>query len=436
MVFTWNFLALLFGYAVILGLIRDSGNLGLLISLGLFGLWAADFHLNRKQPPFRAERRIALPVYQDQNAPVELVITNTLRRTVKLEYRDEPPFEIRVSGPGCRGRILLTPGQSVRISYSVAAAKRGKFAFGVLNLKSPGLLHLYQRVEKIPIEERTLEVYPDLSHISDRGVPPVVSSEFSGLHRQRVIAMAGEFAQIREYTCGDDFRKINWKVTAHTGKPVVNQFEPEKDQHVFLAIDSGRLLFDQSDEENNRLDHILDSALLLSYNIINSGDLLGALSFNTKVDRYLPAGKGRRHLQALIREFFDLQALMVESDYREAFRFWQGKVNKRCLLFVYTDITDAESSKELIDNLKLASRRHLVVCVLLQKEYLGAVMAEPLMTEATAYLKATAWELHTEREALKQLLALNGIKVLEVNAANIRRSVVEHYLYLKHSGLF
>jgi uncharacterized protein (DUF58 family) len=436
MIFTWNFLALLFGYTVILGFFADGRGWDLIISLGLFGAWAADCYLNRKQPPFRAERRIALPIYQHQTARVELVITNPLHRAVQLEYRDEPPFEIRVTDSGYRGRILLAPGESVRLFYSIVSAKRGKFTFGDLNLKSPGLLRLYQRVEKLPLEERMLEVYPDLSQIGDRRSPPLIPSGFSGFHRQRVIAMAGEFAQIREYSCGDDFRKLNWKVTAHTGKPVVNQFEPEKDQPVFLALDTGRLLFDQSDGENNRLDYILDSALRVSYTIINSGDLLGALSFNAKVDRYLPAGKGRGHLQALIREFFDLQAAMVESDYREAFRFWQGKVNKRCLLFVYTDVTDAESSRELIENLKLVSRRHLVVCVLLRKEYLGAVMAEPLVTETTAYLKATAWELQTERETLKQLLTLNGIKVLEVSAANIRRSVVEHYLYLKHSGLF
>jgi uncharacterized protein (DUF58 family) len=436
MVFTWSFIILLLSYGILLGLIKGSGRLGLGIALGLFGLWAIDFYLARKQPRFQAERRIALPIYQHQTAQVELVITNPLRRPIRVEYRDEPPFEVQVLNNKNRGRIQLAPDEPVRINYRLVSAKRGKYAFGVLNLKFPGPLHLYQRVEKLSCGERILEVYPDLSTIGDQRMQQVIPSELSGLHRQHVVKMAGEFAQIREYTCGDDFRKINWKVTAHTGKPVVNQFEPEKDQHVFLAIDTGRLLFDQSNQETNRLDYILDSALLLSYNIISRGDLLGAFSFNAKVERYLPVGKGRHHLQSLIREFFDLQALMVESDYREAFRFWQSKINKRCLLFVYTDISDAESSRELINNLKLISRRHLVVCVLLKKEYLTAVMEEPLQTEADAYLKATAWELHTERETLKQLLALNGIKVLEVSAANIRRSVVEHYLYLKQSGLF
>ena len=45
-----------------------------------------------------------------------------------------------------------------------------------------------------------------------------------------------EFWQLREYLPGDDYRKINWKVTAHVGKPILNEYRPEKDQNVYLSL--------------------------------------------------------------------------------------------------------------------------------------------------------------------------------------------------------
>jgi uncharacterized protein (DUF58 family) len=435
MYFTWNFIILLFSYAGLLRFFPRAAPVGWWLLPALFGLWLLDLLITLKQPRPTAERVWITPAYQNQTARVTITITNPLRRQLRLQYQDEPPFAVTPGALPPKGRLTVPPGAAAPVTYTIACPQRGRFRFGVLNLKYPGVFQLYQRIERLPLENASLEVYPDLAKISQTPAMSGLKSETPGVHRRRILWMSGEFAQLREYTGGDDYRKINWNVTAHLGKPIVNEFEPEKDQQVYLLFDTGRLLFDPTIGQNHsRLDYMLDSALLLAYNIIAWGDLVGALSFNAQVERYLPAGKGHHHLQLLVQSLFDLQPAMVESDYREAFSFWQSKANKRCLLFIYTDLTDAESSRELIDCLKLISRRHLVVCVLLQKEYLPTVLEQPLADETAAYLKATAWELRKERENLIQLLSLSGIKVLEVTTANIRQVVAAHYHFLKRRG--
>lgn len=438
MVFTWLFIVLLTVYAGLALLIPEVQSLFLPVIGGVFGLWWIDFWLTRHQPQLTAERIFELPAYQGQPHRWELAIGNPAPRRIRVIVQDEPPFEVEVTDPAkLKKTITVPPRETARFSYTLLAPFRGIFTFGRINLRYPGPLFLYNHTLRLNSAHQTLEVYPDLSRINNDRIPARIDSAESGIHRQRLFKMAGEFAQIREYTSGDDFRKINWKVTAHMGKPVVNQFEPEKDQTVYLMLDSGRLLFDQANTTpRNRMDYILDSALLLAYNIMARGDAVGAVGFNSRVERFLPAGKGRHHTQLLVRQLFDIQATPVESDYAEAFRFWQAKVNRRCLLFVYTDISDVESSRELINHLKWAGRRHRVVCVLLKREFLTSVMEQPLRDESAAYLKATAWELHRERENLIRLLQLSGIGILEVSTEGISRTVVEHYQYLKQSGLF
>jgi uncharacterized protein (DUF58 family) len=435
MYFTWNFIFLLFGYAGILWGFPQMASVGWWLLPVLFGFWLLDLLITRRQPRLIAERVMITPAYQHQASCITLKITNPLRRRLRLYYQDEPPFAAKLDATLPQGRLTIAPGAAVSVTYTITCRQRGRFDFGVLNLKYPGALQLYQRLERLSLDHAAIEFYPDLAKISQTPTASGLASEMAGVHRRRMFWPSGEFAQLREYVGGDDYRKINWNVTAHLGKPVVNEFEPEKDQQIYLLFDTGRLLFDQAvDHYQSRMDYMLDSGLLLAYHIIGWGDRVGALSFNAQPDRYLPAGKGPHHLQLLVQKFFDLQPVMVESDYREAFRFWQSKVNKRCLLFVYTDLTDGESSRELIDRLKLVSRRHLVVCVLLQKEYLTTVLEQPLGDETAAYLKATAWELRRERTDLIQLLSLSGIKVLEVTPVNIRQVVVAHYHFLKRRG--
>jgi uncharacterized protein (DUF58 family) len=435
MYFTWNFLFLLFGYAGLLWALPQATPLGWWLTPLLLGLWLLDWQSARKQPRLTAERIFNTPAYQNQVSQVVINITNPLRRQLRLEYKDEPPFAVTFGEQLPHGRVIIPPGGVISVAYPITCPQRGRFDFGVLNLKYPGAWRLYQQIEQLSLKNAVLEVYPNLAKISQPPAGSSLKSVTPGTYQRRMFWSSGEFAQIREYISGDDYRKINWKGSAHLGKPVVNEFEPDQDRQVYLLFDTGRLLFDKvTGATQSRLDYILDSGLLLAYNIMTWGDQFGALSFNARAERYLPAGKGRHHLQLLVKTFFDLQPVMVESDYREAFSFWQSKVNKRCLLFVYTDLADAESARELITNLILIGRRHLVVCVILRQEYLAVTLAQPLQDEASAYLKATAWELRRERADLIQLLSLNGIKVLEVTSTNIRQTVAEYYYFLKRQG--
>jgi hypothetical protein len=62
--------------------------------------------------------------------------------------------------------------------------------------------------------------------------------------------------------------------------------------------------------------------------------------------------------------------------------------------------------------------------------------AVPVTNIDQLYKKGVALELQSERERLKKLLTGRGVKVLTTDAESIRRSAVQHYMYLKNKGLF
>src|SRR5215212_4155386 len=61
---------------------------------------------------------------------------------------------------------------------------------------------------------------------------------YSGRHRSRTKGGAGEFADYREYSEGEDLRRLDWKVLARTGRAYVRLFEDETNLLCTVAIDA------------------------------------------------------------------------------------------------------------------------------------------------------------------------------------------------------
>ncbi len=71
-----------------------------------------------------------------------------------------------------------------------------------------------------------------------------VEGTFMGYHQSRQLGGAGEFVDFREYTGGEDLRRLDWKVLARTGKAFVRLHEEETNLTCTLVIDaSGSMRF-------------------------------------------------------------------------------------------------------------------------------------------------------------------------------------------------
>jgi uncharacterized protein (DUF58 family) len=133
----------------------------------------------------------------------------------------------------------LAAGSSVKHNYALRCSRRGVYEVGPLVAVAGDPLGLTQR-ESVVAESFELLVHPRVELVSDRPLtrqfedppirPPVSKPWPSGL----------EFYGMREYTPGDDLRRIVWRASARTGKIMVREAEQGITDHITLMVDTDR----------------------------------------------------------------------------------------------------------------------------------------------------------------------------------------------------
>ncbi len=65
----------------------------------------------------------------------------------------------------------------------------------------------------------------------------LVNTLFSGEYHSVFKGQGMEFAEVREYAPGDEYRTIDWNVSARMGHPYVKKYKEERELTVLFAVD-------------------------------------------------------------------------------------------------------------------------------------------------------------------------------------------------------
>ena len=110
-----------------------------------------------------------------------------------------------------------------------------------------------------------------------------------------------DFVDVREYTPGDDVRRIDWNVSARLRKTFIKRHVEERELTVVLLVDlSASGHFGTSGMTKRELAAELAGTLAMS--AIRNNDRVGLILFTGEVEHYLPPRKTRQHVQRLLRD--------------------------------------------------------------------------------------------------------------------------------------
>ncbi len=359
---------------------------------------------------------------------VTLRIVSASPRLLRLEVADAPPASF--DSAGHRASVALAPGAEARLEYEVRPRARGRASFGDLHLRATGPLGLAARQWKVPLA-REVRVYPDLRALAS--LPGATRPE-AGRTRARGHREGREFAALRSYVPGDDVRSIDWKATARRGAPVVRDWQPERNQTLWLLLDCGRHLSARLADGRTKLDHVVDAALALARAAAERGDRAGAVLFGAEVDRVVPPAGGRAQLAPLAAALHLAEARVEESDYAAAFDALDARQRRRALVVVFTDLADPDTSALLLARAAQLRRRHLVlVAAVADSEIADAAAARP-RDEEEAFVRAAAETILDEREQATRRLQASGVRVESVPARELAAAVVGRYADAKARG--
>jgi uncharacterized protein (DUF58 family) len=143
-----------------------------------------------------------------------------------------------------------------------------------------------------------------------------------------------EFEQIKEYVQGDDLRTINWKATAKKNTLMVNQFQDEKSQSVYMAIDKGRVM-QMPFNGLSLLDYAINSTLVLSNVILKNK--IKVFSLSLKVENRVFAERRGSQMQKILETFINIKTDFFESDYSRLYVDIKKNINQRSLIILYTN---------------------------------------------------------------------------------------------------
>ena len=383
---------------------------------------ADDLRINRVFDPVlsvRAWNRISLQI---ENDGVEAV-SGTIR--------DEPPagFDATERQFG----LEIAPGEQIRLEYTVRPRERGsdEFLGTALRIRCP--LGLSERQVWLPTEE-PVRVYPNVLALKEFDLLRQKGRlREIGIRRSRIRGLGTEFESLRQYTEGDDYRKIDWKATARKGDVMVRQYEQERNQSVLICIDIGRHMLSEVNGVR-KLDHVLDSLLMLANAANLAGDLVGLLVYADNVRRFLPPRKGREQVGLVIEACHDLVAEPVESDFAGAMAYLSQRWHRRSLMVTFTDCEDADRARDLLAAFIPVARRHLSLLCRVTDPRIHEVERAPVVAVRDMYSKAAASLLSEDSRAALALISNAGVHVLDAEPQELASALVNYYFTVKERG--
>jgi uncharacterized protein (DUF58 family) len=264
-----------------------------------------------------------------------------------------------------------------------------------------------------------------------------VDSLFGGDYHSAFKGQGMDFAEVREYTPGDDVRSIDWNVSARVGEPYVKLFQEERELRVILAVDISRS-GEFSTEPHTRREELAELAAVIAFSAERNGDKVGLLLFSDRVEAWIPPTKGRKHALRLVRDllFFDTQG--AGTSLSLALEFLAQVEKKRSIVFLMSDFI----SDDFKNPLRILSRRHELIALSMRDHAemhlpsLGLIEVEDFETGQRRWLdtastkqRATfAKHAQTQRGNLDRLFASSGVDHVAFQTGEDHLAPLDRYL--------
>jgi uncharacterized protein (DUF58 family) len=244
----------------------------------------------------------------------------------------------------------------------------------------------------------------------------VVEGIMSGIHRSRSKGFSVEFEEHREYSPGDEIRRIDWKALGKTDKYFIKETEDETNLRAHLILDVSASM----DYSSNGISKFAYGCILtasLAYLILKQQDAAGLVTFSNRIESFIPPRAKRGYLMEILHAL-EGQTPSGETALGKILQEIAGKINRRGLVVLISDLLD--EPEDILEGLRLFRFKgsdvivfHLLDAAELDLPFDGNILFED--TEQT-HLRVTA-----DPQAIRQVYR----KVVEEFTGHLRKQCQE-----------
>jgi uncharacterized protein (DUF58 family) len=268
----------------------------------------------------------------------------------------------------------------------------------------------------------------------------VVEGTISGLHRSPFHGFNVEFAEYREYSPGDDLRRLDWRVLGRTDRFYVKQYEEESNLRATLVLDcSASMRYGLG--PLNKFQYAATAAASLATLLVEQQDPVGLALFDERVSEILPPAATQAQLARIIGV---LEAAKPDrpTQLGSVLRTLSEQTKQRGLAVVFSDLlTDLDAFNDGLRRLQYRGHEIIVIHILdrdeLELPFNDLVMFRDI--EGAEELLAEPWVFRkTYQAAMRQFLdevrggcGDRGIDYLQLCTDQPLAESLSHYLHAR-----
>ena len=367
----------------------------------------------------------------DENE-IHIALNNQFTFPVYLKIIDEIPFQFQQRNFEVKRKIKALAKDDYR--YFLRPTERGEYFFGNLNIYATSPLRLISRRFTYD-NNQMVPTYPSYMQLRKYDLMAFSNNLFQyGLKKIRRIGHTMEFEQIKEYVQGDDLRTINWKATAKKNQLMVNQYQDEKSQNVYMVIDKGRVM-KMPFNGLSLLDYAINATLVLSNVILKKQDKAGMFAFSKKVENRVVAEKRQSQMQLIMENLYNVKTDFFESDFSRLYVDVKKHINQRSLIMLYTNFETLDGLHRQLPYLKGIAKNHLLVIVFFNNTELNDLIHKKASNVQEIYDKVIAEKFAFEKRLIVNELRKYGIYSVLTQPENLTLDTINKYLEIKARGI-
>jgi len=187
----------------------------------------------------------------------------------------------------------------------------------------------------------------------------------SGQHRSPFHGFNVEFAAYRDYSPGDDLRRLDWRVFARSDRHYIKQYEEESNVRVTFVVDaSASMNYRGSRAALSKFDYGATLVVTLAMLLARQQDPVGLVLFDEQAGTILPPNAKQSQVTVMSGL---LQACIParKTDLGGLLRSLTDRIRRRGLLVIVSDLfTDLDAVYDGMNRLRFLGHEVLVLQVL------------------------------------------------------------------------
>jgi uncharacterized protein (DUF58 family) len=381
-----------------------------------------------------APRRRHLEVELEVPTPLSVGVEQTADLHCRSSYGRVRSTEARFECPpdlGFPNQVALTlDGDGHDTQVPLRPRRRGTTSIDAVWFRYTGPLGLARRCLRISLE---LQVKVISSIHAVRALALAFSNpreQMHGLKIERYTGDGSNFHAMRQYHPGLDLQSVDWKASARHRRLLCREFRAERNHHVVLAIDTGRLMAEEI-HRLPRLDHAIHAAMLLALMSLRTGDRVSLYSFAATPGALTSAVAGTNSLHTLLDTSTSLNYSDEETNFTLGLTQLAGNLTRRSMVVVLTDFVDTVAAELMIENIRRLARIHLVVFAAMRNPEIERITDAMPRSMSDVERVVVADALARDRRTVIRRLQRLGIHCVDARPEDLGGGLVHRYLEIK-----